>query len=272
MPSKELIKRRMDTLSQKLEYMCVRLGGDPEQDGQIGELMNLDEYQKQILLARNKIKHIREDLDKRNDDIKIHGFQTKERILSDQRIKKKIEEAEEELKTVEVMVKKKAAKYSAEDLKNRNKTIELLRKNLSLLRDEVLGDKANISEDRDGPKKIFGDYRDTDSDKISSKDIEIGMKDEEHKYVHRDLTEEEKQALQQFKKNDEELDAILDRVIAGLSDLEDKGNKINQAIDRQKELLDKANKDVGKTELRLRQQNNNLKDVLQKIRSTNKLC
>jgi hypothetical protein len=57
------------------------------------------------------------------------------------------------------------------------------------------------------------------------------MKDEDNKYDQRDLTDHEKQALVEFKKNDQELDAILDRVIAGLADLEKKGKHLNQLID-----------------------------------------
>lgn len=274
MPSKHLTQKKIDTMSKKLEYIFVRLGGEEQENGgDIQGLKNLDEYQKQILMARNKIKSIKEDIEKRNENIKIHGFQTKDRIISDQRIRKNIDECEKDLETVEIMVKKKASKYSPEDLKTRNKTIELLKNNLVLLRDEILGDKANISEEQEAaPKKIFGDYNNTESDQISGKDVKLDMPDEENKYVHRDLTEEEKQALQQFKKNDEELDEILERVIAGLADLEDKGAKLNEQINRQNELLKNTNKKVARTELRLRQQNNHLKDVLQKIRSTNKLC
>ena len=172
------------------------------------------------------------------------------------------------------MVKKKAAKYSEEDLKNRNKTLQLLRENLDLLRDEINKNKENMSMDKEeAPRKIFGDYKDTNEEQVSQGDIKIEIDGhEEVKYVDRELTEEEKQALKQFKENDEQLDAILDRVIAGLSDLQKKGNIINEQIDRQNEMLQKTNKKVERTHLRLVQQNDHLKDVLQKIRSTNKLC
>ena len=120
--------------------------------------------------------------------------------------------------------------------------------------------------------KIFGDYKDTNEEQVSQGDIKIELEGkEEVKYVDRDLTEEEKQALQQFKENDQQLDAILDRVIAGLSELQKKGNIINEQIDRQNELLKQTNKKVERTHMRLIQQNDHLKDVLQKIRSTNKL-
>jgi chromosome segregation ATPase len=272
MPSNTLIQRRIDTLEKKLECMYFRLGGEDLENGvEMQGLKGTDEFQYQILLTRNRINKIREDMDKRKENIKIHGYQNKERIMADHKILKSIEECEEDLKILQN--NKKAAKYSPEDLKNRNKTIELLRKNLNLLRDEIHGEKANVSiDDEDKPQKIFGDYKDTDSDKISEKDIRVEMKDEDNKYDQRDLTDHEKQALEEFKKNDQELDAILDRVIAGLADLEDKGKHLNQQIDRQNEMLKQTNKKVEKTQLKLRMQNNNLKEVLQKIRSTNKLC
>jgi len=126
---------------------------------------------------------------------------------------------------------------------------------------------------RKGRNKIFGDYKDTDEEQVSQGDIKVEMKsNEEMKYVDRELTEEEKEALKKFKENDEEIDAILEKVIVGLGELQIKGNTLNQQIDRQNEMLKKTNQKVERTHLRLIQQNNQLKDVLQKIRSTNKLC
>ncbi|CAI2376661.1 unnamed protein product [Moneuplotes crassus] len=273
MVKNELVKRKIDTMDKKLEYMYVRLGGEDLENGkELKGLKNLDQYQGMVIGIKNKINRIKEDIEKRKENIKIHGYQNKDRIVADLRIRKSIDEAEEEINTVEILVKKKAASYSKEDLNNRNKTIGLLRKNLMLLRDDIMGDKANVSVDQDAPNKIFGDYNNTDSDQISPKQVKVDLEGEEEKYVDRELTEEEKQALVQFKKNDEELDKILDKVIAGLGQLEEKGNQLHEGIERQNELLKKTNKKVEKTNLRLRQQNNHLKDVLQKIRSTNKLC
>mmetsp|Transcript_5008 Transcript_5008/g.5705 ORF Transcript_5008/g.5705 Transcript_5008/m.5705 type:complete len:266 (-) Transcript_5008:27-824(-) len=236
-------------------------------------LKNLDEYQQLVLTIRNKINKVKEDMEKRKDNIKINGYQSKDRILADSRINTSIKETEDDINTVEILVRKKAAKYSPEDLKNRNKTITLLKKNLSLIRNELMGDKENVSLDSDAPKKIFGDYKDTDSDQISPDNVKVDFEGkEENKYEDRELNDNEKQALEQFKKNDQELDLVLDKVIAGLSQLEDKGAKLNENINKQNEIINKTSKKIEKTNIRLRQQNNNLKDVLQKIRSTNKLC
>jgi len=273
MPSNTLVQKRIDTLDKKLEWMYFRLGGEDLENGaELKGLKNTDEFQYQILLTRNQIKRIREDMDKRKENIKIHGYQTKDRIMADNRILRSISESEEDLKVLQN--NKKSAKYSPEDLKNRNQTIELLSKNLVILREEIMGDKANVSiDDDDKPKKIFGDYRDTESDKVSEKDIHVKIEDsEEVKYQDRELTENEKQGLVDFKKNDEKLDAILEKIIGGLAQLEDKATELNKQVDKQNEMLKKTNKDVEKTQRKLRMQNNNLKDVLQKIRSTNKLC
>lgn len=261
-------------MEKKLEYMYVRLGGEDLENGvNLKGLKNLDEYQSLVLGIRGKINKIKEDMEKRKENIKIHGYQNKDRIVADNRIRKSIDDAEEDIHTVEILVKKSASKYSKDDLDNRKKTVDLLRNNLTLLRDEIMGDKANVSVDQDAPNKIFGDYKDTDSDQISPEQVKVGFEGkEEEKYVDRELTEDEKQALVQFKKNDQELDLILDKVIAGLGQLEDKGNKLHEGIVRQGEMLKKTNKKVEKTKLRLRQQNSHLKEVLQKIRSTNKLC
>lgn len=279
MPSALLTKKKIDTLEKKLDYMYMRLGGeDLEKGKEIDGLKNLDEYQQQVLDTRSRIKTIRKMIDERNQNIKIHGYQSKDRIIADQKIKKSIEDWEEDIQTIEIIVKKKAAKYSEQDLNNRKKTVVLLRKNLDLLRTEILGNKEDVpSEFEERPnKKIFGDYKNTDEDQVSQGDIKVDIgsdnASEENKYEDRELTDEEKQALKKFKENDEELDAVLDRIIIGLSELQNKGNIMNEQINRQGEMLDKTNKKVEKTALRLREQNSHLKDVLQKVRSTNKLC
>ena len=74
MPSSELVKLKIDTMKSKLDYMYVRLGGDDLEEGiELNGLKNLDEYQQQVLMARNKIKRIREDMDKRKENIKIQN-------------------------------------------------------------------------------------------------------------------------------------------------------------------------------------------------------
>ena len=281
MPSAELTKKKIDTLEKKLTYMYVRLGGEDLENGKdVGNgLKNLDEYQNQVLETRQAIKSIRKMLDDRKQNIKIHGYQSKDRIIADQRIKQSINECKEDIKTIEIIVKKKAAKYSEQDLQNRQNTITLLKKNLDLLEKEISGNQEDVSVDRDTlpNKKIFGDWKDTEDDQnqISQNDVKIELEDvksaEELKYVDRDLTEEEKQALKQFKENDEELDKVLDRIIVGLGEVNRKGQVLNEQINRQNELIKKTDKKLEKTEIRLRQQNSNLKDVLQKVRSTNKL-
>ena len=281
MPSAELTKKKIDTLEKKLTYMYVRLGGEDLEKGKdVGNgLKNLDEYQNQVLETRQAIKSIRKMLDDRKQNIKIHGYQSKDRIIADQRIKQSINECKEDIKTIEIIVKKKAAKYSEQDLQNRQNTITLLKKNLDLLEKEISGNQEDVSVDRDTlpNKKIFGDWKDTEDDQnqISQNDVKIELEDvksaEELKYVDRDLTEEEKQALKQFKENDEELDKVLDRIIVGLGEVNRKGQVLNEQINRQNELIKKTDKKLERTEIRLRQQNSNLKDVLQKVRSTNKL-
>ena len=256
MPSNELFQRKLDTMDKKLEYMYSRLGGEDLEKGvEIKGLKNLDEYQQLVVSIRNKINKVKEMMEKRNENIKINGYQSKDRIMADNKINVTIKEVEEDINTVEILVKKKAAKYSPEDLKNRNKTISLLRNNLVLIRDELLGEKANVKDDDDAPKKIFGDYKDTDSDQVSLGHVKVDVdgKDEEEKYEDRELTDNEKKALEQFNKNDEELDEILEKVIIGLGQIEDKGAKLNQQINRQNEMIKNTTKKVEKTNLRLRQ-------------------
>lgn len=50
--------------------------------------------------------------------------------------------------------------------------------------------------------------------------------------------------LDKFKKNDEEIDGLLDKIIGGLSNLNEKAGKIGVAIDEQRDHIVKAQKGI----------------------------
>ena len=62
----------------------------------------------------------------------------------------------------------------------------------------------------------------------------------------RNLTEREAELMSQFKENDEEIDAVLDIIIAGVHRLHNHALNIGTAIEHQKHALKKTNKGAQK--------------------------
>ncbi|MDR3581791.1 MAG: hypothetical protein P4L67_00765 [Candidatus Pacebacteria bacterium] len=78
------------------------------------------------------------------------------------------------------------------------------------------------------------------------------------------LTTEEQEALDRFKKKDEQIDDMLVMVIQDIDLLKEKAVKIDQAIDRNAEKLQNVDKHASKTSAQLETINTRMKDILKK--------
>mmetsp|Transcript_4210 Transcript_4210/g.3956 ORF Transcript_4210/g.3956 Transcript_4210/m.3956 type:complete len:95 (-) Transcript_4210:480-764(-) len=94
------MQREINTLIDKLEMMCVKLGGpkDPDNpDDPLGiKTGNEFDYLRQIVQENFKL--IAEELAERHEKIQIHGYNSNERILADEEIKTYIEDTQDQLK------------------------------------------------------------------------------------------------------------------------------------------------------------------------------
>lgn len=88
----------------------------------------------------------------------------------------------------------------------------------------------------------------------------------------RELYDEEKNILQQFEENDKELEEIAAQIVDGLDKLKVTSQSMEENIKRQGEMLGKTRAKSEKNEARLRQNNNQLKQLLNKYRNGKQIC
>jgi hypothetical protein len=79
------------------------------------------------------------------------------------------------------------------------------------------------------------------------------------------LTTEEQEALDRFKKKDEQIDAMLRVVIEDIDLLKEKAVKIDQGIDRNIEKQHNVMKHADKTTAQLQNVNKRMKEILKKV-------
>ncbi len=80
------MRRHLITITDKLEFMIISLGGQPDQTAVEGK-RNLNEYQFKTEVIRVNINKIEQLVKERDEIIKLHGFSNKDRILKDSKIK-----------------------------------------------------------------------------------------------------------------------------------------------------------------------------------------
>ena len=158
----------------------------------------------------------------RDDIIKLHGTSNKERILKDAKFKELKEETEKELNELKDIFKKYTEKnrnkLAPHEIDMMSKSIDYLRRNLNILDDKFKTTyqqrtSSNLDNDLTQPFVVDGDFNGDE------------------------MTEAEKGIMTEFKKNDDELDLILDQVGKGLEQLQGKTRKIGEAQNKQSDLL-----------------------------------
>jgi len=95
---------------------------------------------------------------------------------------------------------------------------------------------------------------------------------ERQRQADKELTADEEAALDQFKKKDQELDAVIDQINTGLGDLKDKALVMGQQIDQQGLLIKNLDQEVDKTNEQLVTANAKLKKILTQYREPSKFC
>ena len=88
----------------------------------------------------------------------------------------------------------------------------------------------------------------------------LGQKSED-----RCLTTEEQEALDRFKKKDEEIENMLVLIVQDIDLLKDKASHINMAIERNAKKLEATEAHASKTTAKLATINTKMKDILRKV-------
>jgi hypothetical protein len=86
MHDKQIVaKDWLETYTHKLEYMFLKLGGEDE-EMKMRQMKKMDKFEEGALEVRQNIKIIWEDIGKWDQNIKLYGFGSKERIMADVRL------------------------------------------------------------------------------------------------------------------------------------------------------------------------------------------
>ena len=121
-------------------------------------------------------------------------------------IRQNVREGEEEVKKMEKYMESKKGKYTDEDLRQRLKTKDLLKKSLRLITNELEGNSENIKDETaDKRKMLFGETGHKKKEIMSDSMIDPELGTNENAYEDRSLDEDEKRFMDEIEGNDREI-------------------------------------------------------------------
>ena len=167
--------------------------------------------------------------------------------------------------------KKNERKLSDEEIRARSKTLDILRKQLNLLLEELeLQDQRFKPNPRTAQTKKKGGQREfIDLFGINSDPHEMGEQDDEEE---RDLSAREKEILKEFEENDQDQELIAGEIVKALEGLKGTAETIETTIDKQGNLLKSTRARSEAQEVQLSKQNNELKKIIEKHKNGKQCC
>ena len=174
-----------------------------------------------------------------------------ENSLSD--IEKGLKDLDLELKAQ----KRKKGKYG--DFSQKEEMKKLMDEKFNFLRNKYNGmeiDEQKIEDNRTNMEKL--------DDLLKQK--------ENNENPERELYEEEKEKMEEWKKKVEEQDKDLEDVGRAVKQLKNEVHLANENISKTHDKIKKLTKHTDKTTKKMESQNKKLKDLLNKIRSSDKIC
>ena len=251
-------KSEVDKLLDSINVMYTKLKGDEQKNRFIDVKDKFDRFKYEI---SQKMQEIENNLNERDklmssenpkDIVKRKKHENNASIALDE-IEKKLNDLKVELKAQE----KKPNKYQNVD--NKKEILKLLNQRYNLLKNKL-----------DGAPEVEEEIEDnrTNLEKLD----EILNKKQNQNYQERELYDEEKEKIEEWKKEQEEQDKDLDEIKDGVKVLK---NEVKLAGEGIKQVHNKVIKTTTKTEKiqkKIETQNMKLKKLLNKIRSSDKIC
>ncbi len=157
---------------------------------------------------------------------------------------------------------------------NKNDRLERVKDNLEVLRD-LFNDQNAYEQGKLGVKALTNADIENQMVFKSRREINEAAKkyeEEDEEDAFRDMNEYEVGLMKKFEDNDQEIDEMLDKVIEMADILKGHAQNINTAIMTQGELIKKVNNKAEKARSRLQKRNSELQSVLEKYRSTSRMC
>ena len=251
-------KTEIDKLLNSINAMYTKLKGDEQKNRFIDVKDKFDRFKYEI---SQKMQEIENNLNERDklmssenpkDIVKRKKHENNASIALDE-IEKKLNDLKIELKAQE----RKPNKY--QNVENKKEILKLLNQRYNLLKNKL-----------DGAPEVEEEIEDnrTNLEKLD----EILNKKQNQNYQEREMYDEEKEKIEEWKKEQEEQDKDLDEIKDGVKVLK---NEVKLAGEGIKQVHNKVIKTTTKTEKikkKIETQNMKLKKLLNKIRSSDKIC
>lgn len=200
--------------------MILALGGKPDAD--VAENKRyLKEIEETSVEIKNDLQLAKVKLSERNETISLVGYQSKDRVVLDEEIKSLFEQCEQQLQFLRDVFKryskKNQRKMTQQEIEARSKCIDILRKNLNLLKDEFSAQqerhqkkeqsKAKTSSEKKKQNKEFVDIFSLNSSSAGFAPTGENVDEE------RGLNQAERDLLREFEENDKELEDIAGAIV-----------------------------------------------------------
>jgi len=245
-----------DKLILKLDSIIDSIKG---KDEEINYSSTKDQFEKIKIQIQEKLKNVETFLEQRDkifNSTVPHEIYEKKQLES--KISKLLDEINNNLKDLEIELnvqKKKKGKYG--DFEGKEKMINLMSEKFNFLNLKFEGNEVNESQ-------------------LKENQISIDQLDNilEKEAINSDepLPDEAKEKMQEWKKEQEEQDKGLEQIRDGLKILKNEVKLANENISSTNKVVIKVSKHTDKTHERVHSANKKVKDLISKIRSSDKIC
>ena len=251
-------KTEIDKLLNSINAMYTKLKGD-EQKNRFNDVK--DKFDRFKFEISQKMQEIENNLNERDklmssenpkDIVKRKKHENNASIALDE-IEKKLNDLKIELRAQE----KKPNKYQNVD--NKKEILKLLNQRYNLLKNKL-----------DGAPEVEEEIEDnrTNLEKLD----EILNKKQNQNYQEREMYDEEKEKIEEWKKEQEEQDKDLDEIKDGVKVLKNEVKLAGEGIKEVGNKVKKTTKNTERIQKKIETQNMKLKKLLNKIRSSDKIC
>lgn len=219
------------------------------------------EYDKLKQSITELVYEIRKTQDHR-DETKEEGKRTVQQVRAEWTIKAKISEAEEMLTKMRNILNQQ----------QREAHNELASMQMGIKTRQFEYCKNMIDEVKrreDGDMSVSKEEQPLTLDNLK---LQLVGNRERKPYVARDLYDEERDAMGQFRKKDEDMDAVVGDIENGLDDLKRKAGLIGDTVDNQKIGVGNLNKQVSTNIKEIETEHERLKRVLSKYDKPFRIC
>ena len=252
----EKLLSETDKLILKLDSIIDSIKGKEEE---INYSSYKDQFEKIKIQIQEKLKNVETFLEQRDkifNSTVPHEIYEKKQLES--KISKLLDEINNNLKDLEIELnvqKKKKGKYG--DFEGKEKMINLMSEKFNFLNLKFEGNEVNESQ-------------------LKENQISIDQLDNilEKEAINSDepLPDEAKEKMAEWKKEQEEQDKGLDQIRDGLKILKNEIKTANENISSTNKVAKKLTKHTDQTHGRVHNANTKVKDLISKIRSSDKIC